>query len=118
MVVVSQAEANRLLESDSFLVHSTVLGHTYGITRAAVARAQATGQVRKLQQLSVHGSEREAGMCAIMCAAEQLNGTCLRARSHAALLILLLCIGDCHWFCCVQDAKALRAEDFEAVSNI
>jgi len=46
MVVVSQAEATRLIESDGFLVHTTVLGHTYGITRAALARAQATGQVR------------------------------------------------------------------------
>lgn len=45
MVVVSQAEANRIAESDGFLVHSNVLGHTYGVTRAALARAQATGQV-------------------------------------------------------------------------
>lgn len=45
MVVVTSAEAQRLIDTDGFLVHQTVMGHTYGITRSSLARAQATGLV-------------------------------------------------------------------------
>jgi hypothetical protein len=59
MVVVSQAEANRILETDGFLVHTTVLGHVYGITRAALSRAQATGQVRACLGKQFVGAEAD-----------------------------------------------------------
>jgi hypothetical protein len=45
MEVISAELAQQMVQEGKFLVHQTVMGHTYGISAAAVRKLQASGKL-------------------------------------------------------------------------
>jgi hypothetical protein len=75
MEVISAELAQQMVQESKFLVHQTVMGHTYGITAAAVRKLQASGK------LPVLDLDRVADVTKLKESGFQVSGMCCASES-------------------------------------